>query len=222
MELCQHLAALGNGISAAIPDVKICGLCTPEDVEYINDVGVEYAGFVLYEKSKRHVTLEQAAKLLKQVSLCIQKVAVTVSPDLDLAKAAAQVGFDILQVHGELNPQVAEESPLPIWRAFNCSDPEALNLQEGERTTRIKAYVVDGEEYGAGKTFDWEKNISLKKELGAQKLVLAGGLNSQNVAEGIRRFRPDVVDVSSGVEKTESIGKDLEKIKAFVKAVREE
>ena len=86
----------------------------------------------------------------------------------------------------------------------------------------MQAIVVDGAVYGSGKTFDWKQTEDVRKQstlFSGRKFILAGGLNASNVREGIEIFSPDVVDVSSGVEKTE--GKDERLIQEFVSAVRQ-
>ena len=216
--------------------IKICGIRTTEEASFLNDVGVDYAGCVFYEPSKRYVTYEQAAEIISSLDESIKKVAVTVSPDVETVKAIQDVGFDILQVHNELSKEVVESSHIPIWYACNISDEkrltEALNAIEGyneDKPGKITGILMDAPDFGSGKTFDWNINDipAFKKsrrllKAGAQsppmKSILAGGLNADNVAEGIKIFNPDIVDVSSGVEGDN--GKDREKIQRFVKAVR--
>ncbi len=89
---------------------------------------------------------------------------------------------------------------------------------------RIEAYVLDGADFGGGRTFDWAAGGiagELRELFREKKLVLAGGLTAENVTEGIRLFAPDIVDVSSGVECDYASGKDEEKIYQFVRKVRE-
>ena len=216
--------------------IKICGIKTTEEAAYLNEANVDYAGCVFHKASKRYVTFDQAEKIIDALSENIKKVAVTVSPDPDLVKEIEKIGFDILQVHNELSKEVVESSHIPIWYACNISNEdkmtEALRFTDGlneEDLNKITGIVMDAPDFGSGKTFDWNVNDipAFRKsrrllKAGAQSppvmLILAGGLNSENVAEGIRVFEPDIVDVSSGVE-GES-GKDREKINKFVKAVR--
>jgi phosphoribosylanthranilate isomerase len=228
-------------------EIKICGLTRPKEAEYINEAAADYAGFVLFEKSKRYVTIEQAKLIMQGLNPGIRKVAVTVSPDVALAKDAEAAGFDILQVHKNLSSEVLQKISIPVWYAFNIADEDELEKQQEffrklpeELSRKITAIVVDGAEYGSGKPFNWRKSKRLKKA-GAQsppdiftnrKFVLAGGLTAENVAEGIRTFEPDIVDVSSGVEETERIpgtgklpehrttGKSRERILAFAEKVR--
>ena len=83
---------------------------------------------------------------------------------------------------------------------------------------------MDGAGYGGGQRFDWQKQLHMDRQAGifaGRKFVLAGGLHAGNVAEGIRLFDPDIVDVSSGVENDNGIGKNRDKIMEFVRKVKE-
>jgi phosphoribosylanthranilate isomerase len=213
--------------------VKICGLTKPEEASYLNEACADYAGFVFFEKSKRNVSIPQAQAIIAQLDEHIRPVAVTVSPDVAQVKKLTQAGFSILQIHGELTREVLEAAELPVWYAVNIAKEEELaartaflqNLPQ-HLSGKIEAIVVDGAEYGSGKTFDWQKSKRLKKA-GAQSppdlfshrlFVLAGGLHPKNVQEGIALFEPDVVDVSSGVEGT--MGKDRKLILDFIRKAR--
>jgi phosphoribosylanthranilate isomerase len=214
-------------------EIKICGLTRPEEAAYLNEAGADYAGFVFFEKSKRNVTIQQAQEVIAELDEHIRPVAVTVSPEVTSVQRLAQAGFSILQIHGELTREVLEEAKLPIWYAVNIAKEEELaartaflqNLPQ-HLSAKIEAIVVDGAEYGSGKTFDWQKSKRLKKA-GAQsppdlfqhrRFVLAGGLHAGNVQEGIALFAPDVVDVSSGVEGKS--GKDKKLICDFIRKAR--
>jgi phosphoribosylanthranilate isomerase len=216
------------------PKIKICGITTMKEADWLNEAGVDYAGFVFFEKSKRNISLSDAVMIKKSLYPHIQTVAVTVSPTVELLRQIEIAGFDIIQVHKELSLEVLEECRLPIWRAFNITKldgsametgtaepPEAVRRREALEDARIEAYVLDGVNFGSGVTFDWkESNVEAIRQLfGTKKLVLAGGLNPDNVAEGIRIFSPDIVDVSSGVER-DGGGKDHDRIIQFTKQVR--
>ena len=212
----------------AAPKIKICGITKAEEVIMLNEVKVDYAGFVFFEKSKRNVSIHIAKELINNLNPAIKKVAVTVNPDLELVKKIEMAGFDILQVHKELSKEVAKQCDLPIWFAVNISNTQELKVQLKnisnhymEATDKISAYVVDGAEYGSGKTFAWQ-NIDgeIFQKIRRKQFVLAGGLTAQNVMKGIQTFSPDIVDVSSGVEGNLG-GKDVIKIKEFVRKVRE-
>ncbi len=212
--------------------IKICGITRENEIQMLNAAGVDYAGFVIFEKSKRYITTARAAELFRGLDGHIRKVAVTVSPDEALLAQIEEAGFDIIQVHKELKQSVMEKATIPIWLAVNAQDmDEALEKLEWTKTleselkTKIEAIVLDAPAYGSGKTFNWRKSKRLKKAgtnspPDSSMLVLAGGLNAENVAEGIECFSPDVVDVSSGVENDDGIGKSEAKIRAYVQAVR--
>ena len=210
-------------------EIKICGLRTPEEAEFLNEAGVDYAGFVFYEKSKRNIDLKTAREIMAVLDGKIRRVAVSVSPDAETVERLCGGGFDILQIHGELKREALEVATLPVWYAVNIADEreaeekwKAIERLPQALRKRIGALVMDAPQFGSGRTFSWKKSRRLLKA-GTQsppdmRLVLAGGLSSENVAEGIRLFEPDVVDVSSSVEN--GAGKDRELILAFTKAVR--
>ena len=211
--------------------IKICGLTKIEETTYLNENAVDYAGFVFYEKSKRNVSIDKAKEIMSGLNEGIKRVAVTVSPDASLINRIEEAGFDILQVHGDLDPEVLKRVRLPIWRALNIKDAdnafEELRLYEGgsaDLTGKITGILMDAPDFGSGKPFNWHKSRRLLKAgdrsspFDGRDFILAGGLNAENVAEGIEIFGPDIVDVSSGVEGEN--GKSEEKITEFVKAVR--
>lgn len=204
--------------------IKICGITKEMEIGYLNQVKTDYAGFVIFEKSKRYVTVEQAKKLFEKLDRDIKKVAVTVSPSVSLAREIQEAGFDVLQVHKVLDKEVLDAVSIPVWYAFNISKKEEMEEKQQffkslseEQNNKIQAIVVDGAEYGSGKTFDWSSRIESSIFEGRQ-FILAGGLRASNVEQGISIFQPNMVDVSSGVEGDN--GKDEELIKEFVERVR--
>lgn len=189
---------------------------------------VDYAGCVLYyEKSKRNITCLQAKEILDVIhqgkSLAgepIKAVAVTVSPTEEQIRTIAETGFDLIQIHGDIADDLLKSVEIPVIRAFNGED---RNLCEKYNSfTGIYAYLFDAKEPGSGVTFDW--GTLADRDDYHKNLFLAGGLRESNVGEAIKLVKPYAVDVSSSVEKetTEGFaGKDREKIREFVKAVRE-
>ncbi|MCD7864704.1 MAG: phosphoribosylanthranilate isomerase [Clostridiales bacterium] len=210
--------------------IKICGLSRPEDIRAVNELKPDYAGFVFFEKSKRNISFEKAKELLALLNPDIRSVAVCVSPTPDFLKKAAGYGFDIIQIHGEIMPEVFDRLQTPVWQAVNLkksiqSDDAIAHLIC--RHPNICGYVVDGADYGGGKTFGWEDDADLgtsaagmiRHALSGRQFILAGGLNAENVQTGIRLFHPDVVDVSSGVELGNYKDRDL--MEQFISRVRE-
>ncbi len=203
------------------PQIKICGITQAWEAFYLNEVHAEYAGFVFWQKSKRNVSFTQAEEIHKFLAKSIKRVAVTVSPDLQLVRRAEQAGFDILQVHGELQGEVLRQCNIPIWRACNLQEPQDMNGLELDR--KITGYVLDAKEAGSGETFDWAGSRTAVERMKAtvfagKTFVLAGGLDPQNIKEAVRTLEPDVVDVSTGVEGAK--GKEKSLLLDFVRKVR--
>ncbi|EJA0792234.1 phosphoribosylanthranilate isomerase [Listeria monocytogenes] len=197
--------------------VKICGLKKVVDVAAAVDNGADMIGFV-FAKSKRQVTVEAAHELAKEIPEGVKKVGVFVNPtEEELTAAIKGVPLDVVQLHGQEPAKQANRTDVEVIKAFPVKD--------GKLPTNINdypnAYILldaPAEEYegGSGKTFDWEK-IN-RDMLTKNKLIIAGGLNAQNVQEAIKRFEPYAVDISSGVEKNGE--KDPEKIKCFIKTAK--
>lgn len=197
--------------------IKICGLTDKKEAEYLNRNHVDFAGMVLFfPKSKRNITIEQAKDIMQELAPEIKKVAVVVAPVLEQIRQIECAGFDYIQIHGNLKEDVLEQTKLPILKAFNMEDME--DYEKYHNASRIAGYVFDAWEPGSGKTFDWNLVNKLPKD--EKFRFLAGGLHSGNVQEAISRVHPDGVDVSTGVEYTDRLGKDGEKIDLFVKKVR--
>ena len=200
--------------------IKICGITRENEVELLNELHVDYAGFGLFfEKSKRNMDLNRAVELKNRLK-STRSVAVVVEPTLEQARLIEEAGFDVLQVHGKLMEDIEEQCDITIWKAVNVKndDGEVHNsrLETFLKDDRISAIVMDAADAGSGETFDW--NVLLNEDFGAKDFVLAGGLNPINVGSAILKLNPDVVDVSSGVEYTDKtiMGKDAQKVIEFV------
>jgi len=200
-----------------IMKIKICGLTTPKEAEYLNTNHVDFAGMVLfYPKSKRNISLEQAKAIQQALHPEIQTVAVVVSPTIKQVQQIEAAGFDYLQIHGNLPEGLFHRINIPVLKAFNIKDMDQYEFYHS--CSGIAGYVFDAQEPGSGKTFDWSlvKQIPRDEKL----LLLAGGLTPDNVKMAITYLNPDGVDVSSGVEYSDRPGKDPIKIHAFVSNVR--
>ena len=200
--------------------VKICGLTSPAEARYLNENHVDFAGMVLFfPKSKRNISIEQAKEIMAALDASIKRVAVVVSPSIEQIRQIEAAGFDYVQIHGEI-PETETEAEaaiaIPILKAFNVSDMDSYEKYHND--SRIAGYVFDAIEPGSGKTFDWKlvDNIPRDEKL----LLLAGGLNPDNVRMAIEAVHPDGVDVSSGVENDDKAGKNPDKIHDFVAAVK--
>jgi len=203
----------------SITKIKICGLTSPAEARYLNENHVDFAGMVLFfPKSKRNISIEQAKDIMAALDASIKRVAVVVSPSIEQIRQIEAAGFDYVQIHGEI-PETETEAEaaiaIPILKAFNVSDMGSYEKYHND--SRIAGYVFDAIEPGSGKTFDWKlvDNIPRDEKL----LLLAGGLNPDNVRMAIEAVHPDGVDVSSGVENDDKAGKNPERIRAFAIAV---
>ena len=187
------------------------------------------------EKSCRYIPISKTQELFEKLNDNIKKVAVAVNPDVTMVKQVMDAGFDILQVHGNLTEEVLAVTEIPVWRAVNLTDANIFEelvreYRDLSIDEKITALLMDAKEFGSGKTFGWDayerdegkemlrqlRQILEKEQI---QFVLAGGLTPDNVSRGIDIFSPDIVDVSSGVEKEpgQGTGKDREKIQKFVR-----
>jgi len=215
--------------------IKICGLTREADVDAAVAAGADAVGFVLYDQSPRHVSIQRAAELSRRLPPFVTPVLLFVNEASDRIRAAcAAIPLATLQFHGDETPDqclVATESGIrPFLRAARIPLGDAGRqfdlVKYALDYSKAQAILLDAqvEGYGgAGQTFNW----SLLPPNVDAHLVLSGGLNAANVADGIRQLRPRckslAVDVSSGVELSGSGNqglKDPEKIHRFVAAVR--
>lgn len=210
--------------------IKICGITSEKESDYLNDNKVDFAGFVFYEKSKRNITIDKARLIMNRLDSNIRKVAVMVSPTLEEVIDKEDAGFDVIQIHGELKESILDKTRKEVWCAINLSDEEYeekirwLNKLKPNQYAKITGIVIDSKNFGSGQTFDWQQNKDkLESKVFKDKtFILAGGLNSDNVSEAISILNPDIVDVSSGVEGShDKVGKDKILIDSFALAVRQ-
>lgn len=199
--------------------IKICGLTREADVDAAVEAGADAIGFVLYEKSPRHVSPARAAELAHRLPPFVMPVALLVNPaDADVSAAVAALPQALLQFHGDETPAHCNAAGRPYLRAARMAP--GLDLVDfAQQFSNAQAILLDAhvEGYGGGgKVFDW----SLIPSNVPRPVVLSGGLHAGNVIEGILQVRPWAVDVSSGVEAAKGI-KDADLIRRFCEAVRE-
>lgn len=208
-----------RGMGARTMKIKMCGITTPADVAAVNEVRPDYIGMVMYfPKSKRNVSAETARDLLADLRGDVQKVAVVVSPVAEQIAEISELGFDVIQIHGQIEDEIIESSHLPVWKAFNVKDMDMYPHYQS--IENITGYVFDAGEPGSGKTFDWNSLADIERD--GRLFVLAGGLTPDNVERAINQIQPDVVDVSSGIEYdavggVQKPGKDPEKMRRMKK-----
>ena len=143
-------------------------------------------------------------------------MAVTVCPTAQQVSEIAECGFNFIQMHGEVESSVIDNSQIPVFKAFNVRDIDKVCVYE--KNKNVCGYVFDAASPGSGKTFDWNilRNIPHDNKF----FILAGGLDCKNVTDAIEILNPDIVDVSSSVENESKTGKSREKTAEFVRTVR--
>ena len=207
--------------------VKICGLSTRETLQAALDAGADMVGFVFFPPSPRHLSLEIARDLGRQVKRRALKVALTVdADDATLDNIMDALSPDILQLHGKESVarlrDIKQKFARPVMKAVPVETSADLAVLPGYAAVadRIlfdaRAPKDATRPGGLGAPFDWHllENLDLKLPY-----MVSGGLHAANVAEAVRLTRARGVDVSSGVESAPGV-KDPEMIKAFIRAAR--
>jgi len=219
------------------PRIKICGLRDSDTIRAMDGLPVDEIGF-MFAKSRRQVTPEEAAALVRQVGELRGRngdrpraVGVFVDPaDEQLREVLASAKLDVVQLHGQETPERCRaireaHVGIAVWKVFPIRIGESETAGASERLApyagAIDAAMVDTAGGGTGSAFDWSILDAYKQAAAAigVPLYVAGGLHAGNVQELIRSYRPDGVDVSSGVE-TDGV-KDTAKIMKFVERVCE-
>ena len=206
------------------PEIKICGLSTPEAIDAAVAACATHIGLVHYPPSPRHVTLDQAMRLRVRVPREVKVVLLLVNeqpqPTLQAIEA---VKPDVVQFHGSETPEwlavLKQAGAKELWKAIGVKDAEAL-----ERAKRYKGaadmllYDAPAQKLpgGQGLAVDWSLFEGFRHEM---PWALAGGLTPDNVAEAIRVTGAPMVDASSGLESAPGV-KDVDKIRAFCQAAR--
>lgn len=198
--------------------VKICGITRLEDALKAVSAGADAIGLVFYPPSPRYLSPEQAKEIVRRLPPFVTVTGLFVdAPAEDVLRIARQCSLDLLQFHGDETPEYCEQFARPFMKALRMK-PGIDLLQESSRFAGARALLLDtyrsGVPGGTGETFDWTR----VPEALAGRIVLAGGLNCDNVTEAIRRLRPFAVDVSGGVEREKGI-KDGDRIEAFMRGV---
>lgn len=204
--------------------VKICGITRKEDLDAAVAAGADAVGFVVgVASSPRNIALEKAEKLIRQVPPFVKSVLVTVPIGIDEFEMYEKLNPDAIQIHGEnLHAAASVRLKIPntlLIGAVNANSANALDVVS--RASKLfDAVLLDsfanGQYGGTGIVHDWELSKRVKQAIHPKPLILAGGLNPENVAEAVRTVEPYAVDVSSGVELQPGI-KDHQKMIEFIR-----
>jgi phosphoribosylanthranilate isomerase len=198
--------------------IKICGITNLEDALAAVEYGADALGFVFYPKSPRSVTPEKAEEIIAQLPPFITTVGVFVNETpAKIKEVMTSSRLQVVQLHGVEPPQECM-----LWRpsikAFRVKD--FVDLKPLEQFKCISAYLIDtyapSSYGGTGQIFNWDIAVEAKK---FGPIILAGGLNPENIEKAVRWVKPYGVDVSSGVE-AEKGKKDLKKVKEFIEKAK--
>ncbi len=217
--------------------IKICANTNLEDARLAAELGVDAVGFV-FAPSKRRVTAEQVAEITRELPAELAKVGVFTSTDAaEIIEAARVAGLTAVQLHGAFDPKLVDAIDVGsggVLRVLQVVEvPVGMDLERLRMAlTAVLShpYVLfvlldashGGVSGGMGKTFDWERTAAVVREVQEATggwVIVAGGLNAENVGEAIATFAPWGVDVASGVESAPG-KKDPERLRAFVGAAR--
>jgi len=196
--------------------VKICGITNLEDALMAVEAGADALGFVFYRDSPRHIYPEQAALIINKLPPFVQTVGLFVNEDFTTVNETADLcGLDLLQLHGDETPEYCQAVNRRVIKAFRVKEISSLNVIH---KYNVAACLLDAwspsAPGGTGKTFNWE----IAAAAATERIILAGGLTPENVAEAVRIVKPYAVDVSSGVEYAPG-KKDAELLQRFFRSL---
>lgn len=198
--------------------IKICGITRREDALTAIGFGADALGLVFFKASPRYISIEKAQNLVKPLPAFVNKVGLFVNSDsVEVKEVISKVPLDYLQFHGDEEAAFCTQFSKPYIKAIRIK-PETNLIETIGKFKSASAILIDAWHPdlagGTGETFDWSLLGKLAKE-DIPAIILAGGLNPENVNSAVRLLKPYAVDVSSGVEDRPGI-KSAEKIQNFV------
>lgn len=220
---CVDADPFGSYFDRLMPvRVKICGITNLEDALAAVDFGANALGFIFFSGSPRHISVDPAAEIISALPPFISKVGVFVDSPVDgVLDIAGATGIDTIQLHGSESPADCVEiaaSKLTVVKAFRIKEAASLDSLETYRGTHgASAFLLDsyvsGQLGGTGAKFNWD--LAVKAKLSGTPIILAGGLDPENVSDAVSKVAPYAVDVSSGVEISPG-KKDHNKVRRFI------
>ncbi len=199
--------------------VKICGITNLKDALAAVNAGADALGFMFYDRSKRRVTADAVAKITTELPPFVLRVGVFVDAAAETVREIADTcRLTALQFHGSESHQFCSQFSLPVIKAIRLEGKSSLSqLDQYQVSALLVDTALPGQLGGTGEKGDWQLAREATK-LG-HRIILAGGLTPENVADAVREVRPYGVDVSSGVEMAPG-RKDAQKVRAFIRAAR--
>jgi len=198
--------------------IKVCGITRRQDALQAAELGADAIGFVFYDRSPRYITPEKAAAILRLLPPFVSAVGLFVNPTQDEIDAALRhCPLDVLQLHGDETPGFCEAQSRRVIKAVAVSGHEDLQrVHRYDCPVLLDARAPEGVYGGTGVRFDWSLLDGFSH---AWPLILAGGLDVENVKGALAVRQWFALDVSSGVEALPGV-KDEGKMRAFFAAVQ--
>jgi phosphoribosylanthranilate isomerase len=199
--------------------VKICGITNIGDAYWAVESGADALGFIFYPKSQRYIVPERAKEILQKIPGSIGRVGVFVNQEIQAVKEIVSFcGLRLIQLHGDESlPYCAQ---FPRSSLIKAVSSWAVEERQELDNYPVKAILVDAREPGryggTGKNSDWALAMKVKK---THPLILAGGLNKENIRKAIEAVRPCAVDINSGVEASPG-EKDPYKMREIMEIIR--
>ncbi len=195
--------------------IKICGITRLEDALFSLESGADAVGFVFAEGSKRRITPEHCSEIMKKLPIFSYTVGVFKNNTKEfILDTLLQCGFSAIQFHGNEDEEFCHSFHRPVLKAFSVENEKDIDYVNS--FTQTGNVLIDGKEPGSGQVFNHDV---LQKVDKAKNVILAGGLNPDNVFEIISKYAVFGVDVSTGVEQAPGL-KDKNKIIKFIEQVR--
>ena len=191
--------------------VKICGITSFNDAILAVNYGASALGFIFYENSPRYINPIILKTWISNVPISVKKVGGFVNKDVDkVNKIAEELNLGMVQLHGDESPEYCNQMIRPVIKVFRVNNKFDSIMLNNYQVATFLFDTYNKENYGGtGKSFNWQLIFQLNTEI---PVILSGGLNADNVLEGIEVVKPSAVDVNSGVEVAPG-KKDEEKIK---------
>lgn len=186
--------------------IKICGITNAADALYISNTNIWAMGFIFVENTPRYINFDKAAEIIKLLPHSIEKVGVFVNSEIDYIEQAVKIcKINKIQLHGNESPSfceiVAQKTGIEVIKAFRIKNKNDLTVIDSYKNS-VKTILLDSyskDDYGGtGESFNWDLVNSLAGK--SFNIILAGGINHNNIFEAITIVKPFAVDLSSGVE----------------------
>lgn len=197
--------------------VKVCGVTNLEDALSIAEAGADAIGFI-FANSPRQIMPRTAKEISQKLPPFIVRIGVFVNSDVKSINDISDFcKLDMVQLHGAEAPEYCLKLKKRIIKAFRVKDEQTLSAIPNYLSD---AYLLDSYSKdapgGTGKTFDW--NLAIKAKEFLKPIILAGGLNPENIEEAIQTVKPYGVDLNSGFEVSPGV-KDIKKISEAIKKI---